>query len=113
MSTALAVVEPAGQLAPFDASILAGQLAPSSIAMYGRDFRAYLAFAGSPEAALDPATLARWRAVLASETNLSPHTINRMLSAVKRMVREAAIQGYADHETAEAFEKIAGVKPAA
>jgi hypothetical protein len=43
----------------FNASILAGQLTPSSIAMYARDFRAYLAYAGTPAVALDPATLAR------------------------------------------------------
>jgi site-specific recombinase XerD len=97
----------------FDASLLAGQLAPSSIAMYARDFRAYLAFAGTPAAALEPATLARWRAVLAADTSLSPHTINRMLSAVKRLIKEAAVQGYAAHETAKAFERIAGVKAAA
>ena len=106
------VTGPAG-VVPFDAAILAGQLAPSSIAMYRRDFAAYLQFAGSPSAALDPATLARWRAVLAEGTDLSPHTINRMLSAVKRLLKEAAAQGYASHEAAQAFAKIAGVKAAA
>src|SRR5215467_32254 len=68
----------------FDTSILAGQLAASSIEMYERDFRAYLDFAGSVESALDASTLAKWRTVLANETQMSPHTINRMLSAVKR-----------------------------
>ena len=94
----------------FDSSILAGQLAPSSISMYARDFRAYLAYARTPAAALDPATLARWRALLAANTSLSPNTINRMLSAVKRLIKEAAVQGYVPHETAKAFADIAGVK---
>lgn len=98
---------------PFDASLLAGQLAPSSIAMYQRDFAAYAAFAGSAAALLDPATLARWRTHLAQETAMSPNTINRMLSAVKRLLREAAAQGYVAHEVAAAFSEVAGVKAAA
>lgn len=97
----------------FDAEILAGQLAPSSIAMYHRDFVAYLDFAGNPEAALLSATLARWRAYLAQETTKSPNTINRMISAVKRLMREAAAQGYIDYQTAAAFDQISGVKTAA
>lgn len=94
----------------FDTSILAGQLAASSIAMYERDFRAYLDFAGSVESALDASTLARWRTVLANETQISPHTINRMLSAVKRLMKEAAAQGYTTHEVAASFEQVKGVK---
>jgi integrase len=116
MSTAI-ILSPSTDLATtmlrFDASILAGQLAPSSIAMYARDFRAYLLYAGTPAAALDPATLARWRAVLAADTALSPNTINRMLSAVKRLIKEGAVQGYVSHETAKAFADVAGVKAAA
>ncbi len=97
----------------FDATLLAGQLAPSSMAMYQRDFAAYVAFAVSPAALLDAATLARWRAHLAQETQMSPNTINRMLSAVKRLMREAAAQGYIPHETAAAFAEVSGVKAAA
>lgn len=96
-----------------DASILAGQLAPSSIAMYKRDFAAYLVYAGSPAAAIQPATLGRWRASLATATELSPNTINRMLSAVKRLMKEAAAQGYLGSDIAAAFEEIDGVKVAA
>jgi site-specific recombinase XerD len=98
------------QVLPFDATLLAGQLAPSSIAMYERDFRAYLAFSGKIEQALLPATLARWRAHLAQETKMSPNTINRMISAVKRLIKEAATQGYLNHEVASAFSQISGVK---
>lgn len=103
----------ANERMPFDASLLAGQLAPSSIAMYQRDFAAYAAFAGSAAALLDPATLARWRTHLAQETAMSPNTINRMLSAVKRLLREAAAQGYVAHEVAAAFSEVSGVKAAA
>jgi site-specific recombinase XerD len=101
-----------GRLA-FDTSILAGQLAQSSIDMYKRDFAAYLYFAGTPDAALDAATLARWRTALANDTQMSPNTINRMLSAVKRLMKEAASQGYATHEVAASFEQVKGVKVAA
>src|SRR5215211_4037181 len=97
-------------LVTFDAAILAGQLAPSSIAMYRRDFAAYLAFAETPAAALDAQTLARWRTHLAKETTLSPNTINRMLSAVKRLMTAAAEQGYLSHELAAAFTHVNGVK---
>jgi integrase/recombinase XerD len=96
---------------PFDAAILAGQLRESSIAMYRRDFAAYLSFATTTVLdPLQPATFSRWRAALAKETTLSPHTINRMLSAVKRLMREAAEQGYLSHELAEAFQDRRGVQ---
>ena len=94
-----------------DVGILAGQLAPSSLAMYKRDFAAYVAFAGT--AATEPAMFARWRAELATNSTYSPNTINRMVSAVKRVVKEAAAQGYITHETAAAFGQVAGVKPSA
>jgi integrase/recombinase XerD len=98
---------------PFDAAILSGQLAPSSIAMYERDFRAYLDFASTDAAALQPETLARWRTHLAQETAMSPNTINRMLSAVKRLMIEAAHQGYVPHDVASEFRHVSGVKAAA
>ena len=95
---------------PFQVDILAGQLAPSSLAMYARDVRAYLRFAGSADAALAPETLARFRAELAERGRHSPNTINRMLSAVKRLVHEAAAQAYVEHETAAAFGRVSGVR---
>jgi integrase/recombinase XerD len=62
---------------------------------------------------LQPATLARWRTWLAQTTTLSPNTINRMLSAIKRLTAEAAEQGYLSHEVVEAFQDLKGVKRAA
>lgn len=95
---------------PFGAEILAGQLAPSSIAMYQRDFGAYLRFAQTFSKAINATTLARWRTHLAQETAMSPNTINRMLSAVKRLMREAAAQGYLSHDIAGTFDAVNGVK---
>ena len=97
----------------FNTSILAGQIGPSSIAMYTRDFKAYLDYAGTPDIALQSSTFARWRTELASDPGMSPNTINRMLSAVKRLMREAAAQGYISHEIAESFRHVDGVKVAA
>lgn len=101
------------KLLPFDTSILAGVLAVSSIAMYKRDFAEYLVYAETQNAALTASTLARWRNHLALTTEDSPNTINRMLSAVKRIMKEAAQQGYIDASIALAFSSIDGVKVAA
>src|SRR5262245_32064789 len=93
-----------------DAAILAGQVAPSSVRMYRRDFAAYATYAGDPETAKDPITLARWRAHLAGETTLSPNTINRMLAAVKRIMAEAGQQGYISSVNAAQFVDVPGVR---
>ena len=99
---------------PFDPELLAGQLAASSIKMYRRDFTGYVGAAVAQGLdPLHPATLARWRTALAKNTALSPNTINRMLSAVKRLMEEAAEQGYLSHEVAEAFQDLKGIKRAA
>jgi site-specific recombinase XerD len=60
--------------------------------------------------ASEAASLARWRTAMAQDTRLSPYTINRRLAAVKRLVAEAASQGYADRAAAEAFRQVAGVQ---
>jgi integrase len=103
----------AGVPLPFNTGILAGQGAPSTIRMYTRDFRAYLSFAGTPENAINPQTLARWRTFLSAHTLMSPNTINRMLSAVKTLMREAESQGYLAPGTGEAFHIVRGAKVAA
>lgn len=92
-------------------TLLAGQLAASSIAMYRRDVAAYAAFATS--AGLDPRhyqTLATWRDALALNTAMSPNTINRMVAAVKRIVKQAASRDMIPGDTALRFEQVAGVK---
>ena len=95
----------------FDTSILAGQVAPSSMRMYAQDFALYLQFAGySAELALRPSTLARWRAELAGNATQSASTINRRLSGVKRLVREAAVQAFIPAHLAEDFAQVRGVR---
>ena len=77
----------------------------------GRARLPYLLRHGPP--ALEATSLARWRTHLAQHTTLSPHTINRQLAAVKRLVKEAAAQGYVDVATAAAFTNVSSVKPQA
>lgn len=96
---------------PFDVEILAGQLRDSSRAMYSRDIATYLAFAEAETCnPLDSATLVRWRVHLSLHTKKSPHTLNRMLSAVKRLMAEAAEQKLLSHEVADSFADRKGVK---
>lgn len=97
----------------FDTSVLAGRVGPSSIKMYTRDFKAYLEYAGTSEDALNAATLDRWITDLVNNTDMSPNTINRMVSAVKRVMRIAAKQDYISHEVAESFKHVDGVKASA
>jgi integrase/recombinase XerD len=96
-----------------ETAILTGHLAPTSLRKYQQALHAYLAFCDTPAQALQAPSLARWRTHLAQHTMLSPHTINRLLAAVKRLVKEAAAQGYVDVITAAAFAIVSGVKPQA
>lgn len=112
MDDALVVTLPPPLIWP-DATLLTGHLAPSSLRKYQQAVEAYRAFCGTDALALEAPSLARWRTDLAQHTTLSPHTINRQLAAVKRLVKEAAAQGYLDVATAAAFASVSGVKPQA
>jgi len=94
----------------FDTSILAGSVTASSRKMYERDFKSYLSYAVTPDMAIQSSTFARWRTHLANNTTLSPNTINRMMSAVKKMMKEAETQGYIPKGTYEDFKRVDGVK---
>ena len=112
MATTFFPLPPAPTAWP-ETAILTGHLAPSSLEKYHQALRVYLAFCETPGQAFQATSLARWRTHLAQHTTLSPHTINRLLAAVKRLVKEAAAQGYVDVVTAAAFASVAGVKPQA
>jgi site-specific recombinase XerD len=94
----------------WDTTRLTGQLAPASLVSYRRDVAHYLHFCQAPQVALEAASLARWRTALAQDTQLSPLTINRRLAAIKRVVSEAASQGYVEAGAAEAFRRVPGVQ---
>ena len=112
MAPTLVLSPPVSEAWP-EPTILTGHLAPSSLAKYHQALRVYLAFCETSAQAFQATSLARWRTHLAQHTRLSPHTINRLLAAVKRLMKEAAAQGYIDVGTAAAFASVAGVKPQA
>jgi site-specific recombinase XerD len=103
------ILPPAPAWPGLDPGLLTGQLAPASLAGYRRDVALYVRFCGDATTVLEATSLARWRTHLAQHTRLSPHTINRRLAAVKRLVQEAALQGYVEETTAAAFQRVAGV----
>jgi len=92
-------------------AILTGQLAASSIAMYKRDVQAYFDYAekyGLPW--LEPLSLVAWRDALALQSEMSPNTINRMIAAVKRIVREMAERKMIAREVNLEFSQVRGVQ---
>lgn len=93
----------------WDTTRLTDLLAPRSLAEYQQDVRAYLRFCVDRPTAQDAVSLVRWRLHLAQATTLSPHTINRRLAAVKRLVATAAAHGALDAATAEAFRRVQSV----
>lgn len=95
---------------PFDVSIVAGTVSQSTADQYKRTFVEYVEFAGSFAQAINPATLAQFRTALVNDTEHSPRTINRMLAAVRSVMRSAAEQGYISQSAADAFRAVKGVK---
>lgn len=90
--------------------VLASRLADSSIAMYTRDVRAYRIYAQTHGLdPLDHLTLIQWRDDLVSNTTMSPNTINRMLSAVKRLMKEAAKRDRIPETLELRFSRVEGV----
>lgn len=107
----------AGQ--PFDTSILAGNKSPTTIDQYRLHFVAYVLFAGTFAAAMQPATLARWRQQLFENGYTTPNgdpkqysvsSINLRLASVRGVIAEAAQQGYISQELAEQFKHVKGLK---
>lgn len=117
-ATAIAMKTAPASAQRFDTSILAGNVAESSLEQYRMHFRAYCAFAGSFDAAMEARTLAQWRQSLYSggyatqagaARAYSVNAINQRLAAVRRLMVEAAEQGYITHESAEQFRHVKGL----
>ena len=88
---------------------IAHSLTESTLAMYARDFSAYLDYAQEQGLSpLAPATLAAFRDHMIFHSTKSPLTINRMLSAVRRIMQEAFARKYIDSNAAYAFEHLGG-----
>ena len=91
--------------------ILAYALRESSLYIYQLGLRDYVAYCQQQECdPLDPQSLAAWRDFLVEQTEKSPNTINRMMSAVRRITKEAAQRGLIDPSLRVAFEDVPGVK---
>ena len=96
---------------PVIEDILAGQLAASSIAMYKRDVQAYFDYAEKYHLPwLNAQSLVAWRDALALHSEISPNTINRMIAAVKRIVREMAERKMIKREVNLEFSQVRGVQ---
>ncbi len=112
------------ELLGWNDSILAGTVSPSTRKQYTEDFFDYLRFARSPQSALDSAIFSQWRTDLVEriylvpdkespremvEKQLSPNTINRMLAAVRHMMREAEEKKLIPPGTFDQFNLVRGV----
>ncbi len=96
---------------PDTQELLASQLSESSINMYRRDIAAYQRYAQEHKAdTMSAQTLINWRNDLALNSTMSPNTINRMLAAVKRIIKEAASNHMVDAATNLQFRNVDGVK---
>lgn len=104
--------------------ILAGQVSPSTRKQYTEDFFDFLRFARNPQDALDSGVFSQWRTDLVEriylvpskvnpeemgEKQLSPNTINRMLAAVRHMMREAEEKKLILPGTFDHFNRVRGV----
>ncbi len=91
-------------------SYLAHGLTISTLAMYRRDMKAYLDYASRNDLPTDaPRTVEMWRDDMVLNSTKSPNTINRMLSSIRRFMREARKQGWISVEAAYDFEHLDGV----
>ena len=95
-------------------ALLSGTVSASTAEVYKGDARAYTDWAKTQSLdPLHPATFGAWRSHLVAATDYSPRTINRMLSAVRKLISEAAIQGIIPETVAASFARIGGVKVSA
>lgn len=90
------------------ADIIAGSVSERTFKMYKRDFGVYAKFAGDD--LLDSAAFSRWREHMATQTTYSPKTINRMLTSVRSVMREAAARKMITKELYSEFLFIRSVK---
>jgi len=92
-------------------TLLSSQCGPSTIVGYQRDCNSYLRWAKEQgKEPLDSQTLLSWRDDMSLHTTLSPNTINRYLSSIKRVVLEARRHKLIDRDTALDFQDVTNVK---
>lgn len=105
-------------LATFDTSIMAGNIAASTLAQYKPYWLAYCGYAGEWAEVVKPSTLARWRQHLydagytdnkGRQRPYAVAAINLRLAAVRSVMKMAAEQGYMGHDVADAFSHVRGL----
>ncbi|SRR5216683_2691620 len=90
--------------------LLAGRLAPSSIAIYRQDVGQYQDFCLDQQLQqFDPQSFVLWRDWMVLHSMKSPHTINRQLAAVRRVTKEAASRRMITGEVAYGFANVESV----
>lgn len=87
----------------FDATILKGKIAESSMRIYNNDMMRYVEFCGEFESCLESSSLIRWRDYMIDNTENSPKSINRMLSSVRSIMRGAFEAGIISTEVYTPF----------
>jgi hypothetical protein len=80
-------------------------LSRQTLDAYCRALYAYFDYAGSVEGALQPLTLARWMAQMLNQ-GYERETVNRLVSIVQHLFREASALGFIDREGAAALQGI-------
>lgn len=86
-------------------------LADSSIEIYRYDITAYQGFAAETGLeVMDAHTLALWRDWMLLNSRKSSNTINRMLAAVKRVVKEGRKRGLVEAILCAEFQEVDGVR---
>jgi integrase/recombinase XerD len=115
------------ELLGWNDSIVAGQVNAATLKQYVEDFFDYLRFAKSVEAAFDASIFSQWRDELVNrvylspdpdprhagemrQKQLSPHSINRMMAAVRHMMQEAEEKKLIPAGTFQRFQIVRGVK---
>jgi integrase/recombinase XerD len=90
---------------------LAGRVNARTLTEYRRDLHLYLTFCqGEHREPSVPQSLRAWRGAMAEHTRLSPHTINRRLAAVKRVIRATALLGDLPMDVAHGFSLVEPVQ---
>lgn len=103
--------------------VLSADVARSTREMYKRDFQAYTEWVNNSGLDwMNPTTFSKWRVALASGEILvkatknrpahpfSPRTINRMISAVKTIIKLAADIGELESDLVDSFKRVPAVR---
>lgn len=87
----------------FDETILSGTVKDKTVYNYGICWRAYLAFCGGFDYAIDAEKFMAWREHMVNHTKLSPVFIATSMGAVRAIVHTAGNCGLVESDVCQAF----------